>query len=68
MKDIQLTRDFRKALMNLLATFEKLKKDHFSLSTYHQYCNYISILLIRRQFDNKNIIYILIMYVKIYEN
>ena len=34
-KDKQLTSDLRKAHMNLLATFEKLKKDYSSRSTYH---------------------------------
>ena len=37
-EDIQLSRDLRKAHMNLLATFEKLKKDYSSRSTYHYYC------------------------------
>ena len=34
-KDIQITHDFRKVQMNLLATFEKLKTDYSSHNTYH---------------------------------
>ena len=34
-KYIQITHDLRKAQMNLLTTFEKLKKDYSSRNTYH---------------------------------